>query len=445
MVKFVQVAKGVRLSAVLSVALAVWMTMVSVARAHEVTPSIGDMTQSDGTLSFAIAGNIESFVAGIDLEGLEDTNDAENAELYDELRALPPEEMAERFRAAWDQIAADITVRVPGGEPLPLELTDVIVPEVGDTELARSSSFTFTAALPDGAREAEVGWAPRLGALVLRQQGVGDPYDGYLEGGAMSPPIALAGGSAVTGMAALLNYIPVGIDHIVPLGHDHILFVLGLFLLSPRIGTLLWQVSAFTVAHTITLALAALDIVNVPASVVEPIIAASIVYVAVENIYREGSLSLWRPFVVFGFGLLHGLGFASVLADYGLPDSGFVPALIGFNVGVEIGQLAVIAVAFMITRVAVSGEEEGRTNLLGSAIYLLLALAVIPVAAVILPNVGSTGDLVPLFAAVAILLGLCAASTATDTEMPYEAVVARPASILIALIGTWWVVERTLL
>ncbi len=92
--------------------------------------------------------------------------------------------------------------------------------------------------------------------------------------------------------------------------------------------------------------MATLGIVSVPASVVEPLIAASIVYVAVENI-RGGPITWWRTAVVFGFGLLHGLGFASVLGDVGLQPSGFILSLISFNIGVELGQLTVIAAAFL--------------------------------------------------------------------------------------------------
>lgn len=143
-----------------------------------------------------------------------------------------------------------------------------------------------------------------------------------------------------------MEYIRVGFDHIVPQGLDHILFVLGLFFFSLRMGALLWQVSAFTLAHTVTLALGALDIVRISPEIVEPIIAASIVYVGIENLFLQ-KLPPWRPFVIFGFGLLHGLGFASVLQEFGLGNDNFVPKLIGFNVGVEIGQLAVIATAWL--------------------------------------------------------------------------------------------------
>jgi hypothetical protein len=109
---------------------------------------------------------------------------------------------------------------------------------------------------------------------------------------------------------------------------------------------LLIQVTSFTLAHTVTLALGALGIVTIPGSIVEPIIAASIVYVAIENVFSK-QMNPWRPVIIFIFGLLHGLGFASVLGEFGLPAGQFVAALIGFNVGVELGQLTVIALAFL--------------------------------------------------------------------------------------------------
>ena len=141
-----------------------------------------------------------------------------------------------------------------------------------------------------------------------------------------------------------------GFEHIIPKGLDHILFVLGLFFFALRLGPLLWQITAFTLAHTVTLALASLKIVSVPATIVESLIAASIVYVAVENIFgrNNGKVAWPRVAVVFGFGLLHGLGFASVLSDMGLPEGRFVIALIGFKIGVELGQLAIIATAFLV-------------------------------------------------------------------------------------------------
>jgi len=143
------------------------------------------------------------------------------------------------------------------------------------------------------------------------------------------------------------RYLVLGFEHILPKGLDHILFVLGLFLLSTKLGPLVWQISAFTLAHTITLALSMNGVVELPSNVVEPLIALSIAYVAIENLCTT-ELTRWRPLLVFGFGLLHGLGFAGVLTELGLPNDQFVPALIGFNVGVEFGQLAVILAALAL-------------------------------------------------------------------------------------------------
>ena len=147
----------------------------------------------------------------------------------------------------------------------------------------------------------------------------------------------------------ITEYIYQGFVHILPQGLDHILFVLALFLLATKTSTLLWQVSAFTLAHTITLALGILGIINLPNSIVEPLIALSIAYVAIENIYQQ-RLTQWRLPIIFVFGLLHGLGFASVLVEFGLPENAYISSLISFNVGVELGQITVIALALLATR-----------------------------------------------------------------------------------------------
>ena len=144
-----------------------------------------------------------------------------------------------------------------------------------------------------------------------------------------------------------LNYIYQGIIHIIPKGLDHILFVLALFLLSTKLSSLLWQISAFTLAHTVTLALGIFGILNVPSSIVEPIIALSIAYIAIENVFSH-KLKKQRIFIVFLFGLLHGLGFASVLLEFGLPEGQWLVSLVSFNIGVEIGQLLVILSAFIL-------------------------------------------------------------------------------------------------
>jgi len=142
-------------------------------------------------------------------------------------------------------------------------------------------------------------------------------------------------------------YLKLGYKHILPLGLDHILFVLSLFLFSADLKKVLWQSLAFTVAHSVTLGLAAYNVITISPKIVEPLIALSIMYVALENIFAK-KLKASRISVIFLFGLIHGLGFASALSSLGLPKDAFLSSLIMFNVGVELGQVTVILAAFLL-------------------------------------------------------------------------------------------------
>ena len=148
------------------------------------------------------------------------------------------------------------------------------------------------------------------------------------------------------GDAAVL-YLQLGFTHILPLGFDHILFVLSLFLLSPKLKPVLFQATAFTIAHSVTLGLAMYHVITPSPKIVEPIIALSIVYVALENIFSP-SLKKSRIGIVFLFGLVHGMGFANALGHLGLPQNSYLTSLVMFNVGVELGQFTVILSAYFL-------------------------------------------------------------------------------------------------
>ncbi|OIQ32066.1 MAG: hypothetical protein BM562_06065 [Alphaproteobacteria bacterium MedPE-SWcel] len=318
---------------------------VSGAQGHELTPTIIDFRVIDDQIAMRIRMNLEAFAAGMDLDAVVNTDSAEQADAYQELRLRAPEELeqiARDFAADWLP-----TIGIEAEASLSLQLQDLEIEPVGDPELPRATFLLVFADLPEAARHFTLRWPEGAGGLVLRQHDVEQPYTGYLLSGETTPEIALAGGGQLSGWEAFVSYISVGFDHILPQGLDHILFVLGLFFFSLRIGPLLWQVSAFTLAHTLTLGLATLGWIQVSPSIVEPLIAASITLVALENIFVR-KLHPWRPIVIFGFGLLHGLGFASVLGDFGLPVTQLVPALLGFNVGVELGQVTVIAIAYAV-------------------------------------------------------------------------------------------------
>ncbi|WP_439137438.1 HupE/UreJ family protein [Roseicyclus sp.] len=368
---------------VCAMSIAVAMAAAPAAQAHEIRPTIADVDVGAEAVTITLRITLETLLAGIDLTSVQDTNDAPEAAIYDSLRAMSADQLEAMLRADWPRIAQGFLIDVEG-MALTAEIAAVSIPAPGDLELPRDSTLTIIAALPPGEAGVSLGLAPGFGSFVPRQMGGGvDAYEGFLNGGEMTPPLPRMGILTESGMSVFLRYIVVGFEHILPLGLDHILFVLGLYFFATKVGPLLWQVSAFTLAHTITLALAATGVVKIPASIVEPLIAASIVYVGVENIIGRRNLK-GRTALVFGLGLLHGLGFASVLGDYGIASGRFVQALIGFNIGVEIGQLTVIAMAFAATGWAI-------------------------------------------------------------TRGWYRPVVAIPASLVIAAIGAYWVVERTLL
>ena len=164
--------------------------------------------------------------------------------------------------------------------------------------------------------------------------------------GVRERPMERAQSERPSWFSTFAGFVRMGFVHILPFGVDHILFVLGLCLLGSRLPALIKQITAFTVAHSLTLALAAAGLVRLPANIVEPLIALSIVFVAIENLTTK-EVRPWRILVVFAFGLVHGLGFAEVFQDLGLAGAGFITALAGFNIGVELGQLSVVALALL--------------------------------------------------------------------------------------------------
>jgi hypothetical protein len=169
-------------------------------------------------------------------------------------------------------------------------------------------------------------------------------------------------------------YLQLGYTHILPLGVDHILFVLSLFLLNPKLKPILWQATAFTVAHTITLGLAMYGVIKPPSNIVEPVIALSIMYVALENIFSN-KLRASRIGIVFLFGLIHGMGFASALTSLGLPKNAYLESLLMFNLGVELGQVTVILAAFFLLGLPFGNKPYYRKRIVMPLSIIIAAIA----------------------------------------------------------------------
>jgi hydrogenase/urease accessory protein HupE len=222
------------------------------------------------------------------------------------------------------------------------------LPSSAFNDFAQTPSIVrLRGAMPAGADAFAFTYGLALGTYALNVRiGDGPVQTQWVVGGAPSAPVSLAAPLPPPGRAEIgWQYFVLGFTHIVPNGFDHVLFVVGIFLLTSKWRSIVAQVSTFTIAHSITLALTMYGIVSLPAKVVEPMIALSIAYVAIENLVMS-ELKPWRLALVFSFGLLHGMGFAGVLRDLGLPRPSFLTALVTFNAGVEAGQLSVIAAAF---------------------------------------------------------------------------------------------------
>ena len=148
-------------------------------------------------------------------------------------------------------------------------------------------------------------------------------------------------------MEILKQYLSLGFTHVIPLGFDHILFILSIFFLNSNLKSVVIQCSVFTVAHSITLGLAASGYIIPNSKIVEPLIALSILFTSIENIIHN-KVNTWRLVIIFLFGLIHGMGFANALKDIGIHQAHFISALLFFNIGVEFGQITIILLAYFL-------------------------------------------------------------------------------------------------
>jgi len=281
------------------------------------------------------------------------TQDAPTAEEYDALRVLLPEQLDVEFEPLKQDFLGRIFLK-EDGRLVALEIVDVWIPQPGYTKVPRISVIKLSGELDQSAQNLQWYYPARFGDNAVRVRQVDEDNEQWhwsewqwLRKDEPSELFSLEEIFTRRPMLEVIqSYMVIGFEHIVPMGTDHILFILGIFLLSTRIKPLLWQVTMFTVAHTLTLALSMKGFISLPSNIVEPLIALSIAYVGIENIFAH-SLHKSRLVLVFLFGLLHGMGFAGVLAEFGMPPNAFATALISFNVGVELGQIAVILCAYL--------------------------------------------------------------------------------------------------
>ena len=323
----------------------------STINSHEIKPAIVDLIIADGQASIDFKINAEQILSGVDASQYQDTNDAPQAELYDQYREKNEEKLKQDIQQNWNLFQDQITII--GLEGSSLSLVDLMIDQDVNPEYPRDTNLKTE--VPLNQNQFTIQFATELGPVVIRQfEDINKEnmiFSTYLQPGEISAELSPV--SQTTISQTIIEYIILGIEHIVPKGLDHILFIFGVFFFAVKLKPLLWQVTMFTLAHSLTPILASLKLVFIPASIIEPLIALSIGYVAFENIFqRQGKFhsrsNAIRYAVIFFFGLIHGLGFAFVLEDIGLPTGQLILSLLSFNIGVEIAQIGLVVLAYLL-------------------------------------------------------------------------------------------------
>ena len=343
----------IKLTRLFNILLVAWISItnpfVSPLQAHDLEFTYTVIViREDNSYQIDVTADLDAIALGLS-QGIE------AQQVVKIMRRLSPKELEERISKLRRIFHENMGLFFDGTQVNSVSLS---FPEYGlpisdnvETQTILGLTARFTGDLPVGTKtitiNIERSFPPvYLTIIDLRN---GRDQQQVLARGETSEPYSLSVeqiGKSSNNLTTFKQFLYLGIWHIIPEGLDHVLFVLGLFLLNARPKFLLWQITAFTIAHTITLAISSYGLITFPPTVVEPLIALSISYVAIENLFTR-ALKFWRPLIVFGFGLLHGMGFAGVLREIGTPDHNFLITLLSFNFGVEIGQFGVILFAFL--------------------------------------------------------------------------------------------------
>ena len=300
------------------------------------------------------------------------TEESEKSGQYESLRTMNADELLKKFNSKIRDLQNKIYL-TSANSNYRLTLVDVDIPEVGNTDIIRDTVINFDIKnIKD--EDLKFSWDKNLGSIILRVNSKNNEglYSKLIESNDKSEWFSITNKREERLIDNVKSYTQLGFKHIIPKGLDHILFVIALFLLSSKLKPLVLQVSIFTIAHTITLFLGALDVIKIPSIIVEPIIALSICFIAIENLFTE-NIKKMRPYIIFIFGLLHGLGFAGVLNEIGISDGLFISSLISFNIGVEVGQISVILLSYIFISLLFQNKPWYR-NRVTRPLSLVIAL-----------------------------------------------------------------------
>jgi len=334
----------------LTLPLASLLLFTPFVQADVVKPALVEVIfYADNSLKLEIDLSLEAAMCGIGTK-YKSTLDSPNSDCYDELRALEPEILRQKFhkfeQEFKDSFELLVKVNSRNNKAIGLQLNAAQIDIVGYKQRPRKTILTYTAKLNE--RPENFSWKyPQIyGDNALRFQVYKkDRYNWsdwqWLRNGATSDLIKINAPKPQSLVDRVKQFIVIGFEHVIPLGWDHILFIIGMALSSLVVRNLIILTATFTLAHTITLGLATAEVVSIPANIVEPLIAFSIAYVAIENLYKKLAIKR-KSIIVFLFGLVHGLGFASMLKEFDMAENNFLTTLISFNIGVELAQVLIV-------------------------------------------------------------------------------------------------------
>lgn len=339
------------------------------ASADIVKPALVEISVfSDARVTVEIRTSIEALLTGINGR-YRNTQEAPNADAYDALRELEASDLRQQFVAFHAELLDGVEL-VVDGVSIPLEIGEITIAPPGYTKVPRASVIHLVGVIPKESISLRWYYPMRFGDQAVRVRQVNEEAGEYhwsghqwIQDDQPSEPFSLTQiFTKPTFWSVSSLYLSAGFLHIVPKGLDHILFILGIFLMSMRLRPLVLQVTMFTIAHSLTLSLGVFELIHLPLQMVEPLIALSIVYVAFENLASD-RLSRLRLPVIFVFGLLHGLGFASILTEFGLPSDLYLAALLWFNFGVEFGQVTLLIAAYLAITIWFSDPHVYRRSI----------------------------------------------------------------------------------
>ena len=334
--------------------------------ADVVKPALVEISvYTDERVEIEIRTSVEALLTEINGR-FRNTTESPNAEAYDRFREMSADDLTMAFRSFHDRLLNGVQLAVDG-KAVPLQIAAVDIPPPGYTKVPRASVIFLEGHIPRDALALTWYYPLAFGDQAVRVRQVNEDTNQWhwsahqwIREDRPTDPFSLTEIFGQPSQIKVMNtYVEAGFFHIVPRGWDHMLFIMGIFLMTLKLKPLIWQATMFTLAHSITLTAGVFEWIRLPVAIVEPLIALSIAYVAIENLFLKRMSRLRLP-VVFAFGLLHGLGFASMLTDFGLPEGAYIQALLWFNVGVEFGQLAVLFAGYFVLSIWFSRESTFR-------------------------------------------------------------------------------------